>query len=299
MKISQMLAAGRPLFSFEFFPPKDDAAAALLIQTVTQLRDLSPDFVTVTYGAGGSTRHRTLELVARIKKELRIETAAHLTCVGHSKAEIQTVLQELASRNIENIIALRGDPPRGETSFKPHPDGYHYANELSVAVARMGFCFGVAGYPEKHPEAPSLEVDLKNLKRKVEAGASFVTTQLFFQNAHYFDFVAKARAIGIKVPIIPGIMPVTNFAQIQRFTALCGATLPKELEAELATVQADGEAVMKIGIRHAAQQCEELLHKGAPGIHFYTLNKSRATREILEHLRNLRQPTKPSLLRDI
>jgi methylenetetrahydrofolate reductase (NADPH) len=289
MKISQMLTADRPLFSFEFFPPKDDAAAAQLIETVTHLRELKPDFVTVTYGAGGSTRHRTLELVARIKNELGIETAAHLTCVGHSKAEIRAVLQELSDRGIENIIALRGDPPRGEVSFKPHPDGYRYANELAQEVARMGFCFGVAGYPEKHPEAPSLEIDLENLMRKVDVGASFVTTQLFFHNGHYFDFVTKSRAKGIRVPIIPGIMPITNFAQIQRFTALCGATLPKGLESELASVQADGEAVTRIGIRHAAHQCEELLHKGAPGIHFYTLNKSRASREILQHLRNLRR----------
>src|SRR5439155_12637870 len=210
VKLSQMLVAGRPLFSFEFFPPKDDAAAAQLMETVTHLRLLQPDFVTVTYGAGGSTRHRTLELVARIKKELGLETAAHLTCVGHSKTEIRGILQELSDRGIENIIALRGDPPRGESSFKPHPDGYHHANELAEEVARMGFCFGVAGYPEKHPEAPSLDIDLQNLRRKVDAGASFVTTQLFFHNGHYFEFVAKCRAIGIRAPIIPGIMPVTN-----------------------------------------------------------------------------------------
>jgi methylenetetrahydrofolate reductase (NADPH) len=294
-----MFSAGRPLFSFEFFPPKDDGAAAQLMETAANLRDLRPDFVTVTYGAGGSTRHRTLDLVARIKKELAIESAAHLTCVGHSKTEIRTVLDDLAGRGIENIIALRGDPPRGETSFKPHPDGYHYANELAEEVARKGFCFGVAGYPEKHPEAPSLEEDLDHLKRKVNTGASFVTTQLFFHNGHYFDFVAKARAKGIKIPIVPGIMPITNFTQIQRFTALCGASLPKALEMELAAVQADTEAVTRIGIRQAAQQCEELLRKGAPGIHFYTLNKSRATREILEHLRNARIPSSPGLLQDI
>jgi methylenetetrahydrofolate reductase (NADPH) len=299
MKISQILSQGRPLFSFEFFPPKDDTAAEQLMETVSDLQTLQPDFVTVTYGAGGSTRHRTLELVARIKKERSIETAAHLTCVGHSRAEIRSILQELSGRGIENIIALRGDPPKGQTSFKPHPDGYRFANELAQEVARMGFCFGVAGYPEKHPEAPSLEVDIKNLKRKVDTGASFVTTQLFFHNGHYFDFVSKARAAGIGVPIIPGIMPVTNFAQIQRFTALCGATLPQVLETELAAVQDDSEAVTRIGIRHAAQQCEELLHKGVPGIHFYTLNKSRATREILQHLRSLRDQTPSPLLRDV
>ena len=299
MKISQMLSAGRPLFSFEFFPPKDDAAAAKLVETIADLKLLKPDYVSVTYGAGGSTRTKTLELVGRIKNEVAIEAMAHLTCVGHSKAEIRTILEDLGGRGIDNVLALRGDPPRGQTSFSPHPDGYHYANELATEVARMGFCFGVAGYPEKHPEAPSLEADLKNLKRKVDAGASFVTTQLFFQNAHYLDFVARARAAGIRLPIIPGIMPVTNYAQIQRFTALCGACLPQDLQKELEAVQGDLDAVTRIGIRHAALQCEELLHKGAPGIHFYTLNKSHATREILQHLRKLRTPSPSGLLRDV
>jgi methylenetetrahydrofolate reductase (NADPH) len=299
MKIAQMISAGRPLFSFEFFPPKDDAAAAQLMATIADLKLLKPDYVSVTYGAGGSTRIKTLELVARIKNEVGIEAVAHLTCVGHSKTEVQAILKELRDRGIENILALRGDPPRGETSFKPHPDGFHHANELAEEVARMGFCFGVAGYPEKHPEAPSPQVDLQNLKRKVDTGASFVTTQLFFQNAHYFDFVAKARAIGIRVPIIPGIMPVTNYSQIQRFTALCGASLPADLKGELEAVHDNLDAVTRIGIRFAAHQCEELLHKGAPGIHFYTLNKSRATREVLEHLRKLRTPSASGLLHDV
>src|SRR5882672_7457496 len=247
MKITQMLSAGRPLFSFEFFPPKDDAAAVQLVHTIADLKLLKPDYVSVTYGAGGSTRTKTLELVARIKNDVGIEAMEHLTCVGHSKAEIQSILKELADRGIENVLALRGDPPRGETSFKPHPDGFRYANELAQEVARKGFCFGVAGYPEKHPEAPSLEADLQNLKRKVDTGASFVTTQLFFQNTYYFDFVARARAIGIQVPIFPGIMPVTNYSQIQRFTALCGTTLPKNLTQELDSAQGDLEVVTRIG----------------------------------------------------
>jgi len=299
MKITQMLSAGRPLFSFEFFPPKDDAAAAQLMSTVAELEQLKPNFVSVTYGAGGSTRTKTLELVARIKKEVGIEAMAHLTCVGHSKTEIRGILKELVDRGIDNVLALRGDPPRGETTFKPHPDGFRYANELAEEVAEMGFCFGVAGYPEKHPEASSLEADLNNLKRKVDAGASFVITQLFFQNEYYFEFVAKTRALGIRVPIIAGIMPVTNYSQIQRFTALCGARLPEKLKAELEGVQGDLDAVTHIGVRFAAQQCEELLHKGAPGIHFYTLNKSRATREILGHLRSLRTSSSTGLLRDV
>jgi methylenetetrahydrofolate reductase (NADPH) len=300
MKISQLLTSGKPLFSFEFFPPKDDAAAAQLVATTADLKLLKPDFVSVTYGAGGSTRTKTLDLVARIKNEVGIEAMAHLTCVGHSKAEVRAVLKELSSRGIDNILALRGDPPRGEKAFIPHPDGFHYANELAAEIASLKrFCFGVAGYPEKHPEAPSLEEDLKNLKRKVDTGASFVTTQLFFDNAHYFDFVAKARAIGIRVPIFPGIMPVTNYSQIQRFSALCGATLPKRLTQELEAAHTDLDAVVRIGIQHAALQCEELLHKGAPGIHFYTLNKSHATREILQRLRSLRTPAPSSMLRDV
>ena len=300
MKISQMLAAGRPLFSFEFFPPKDDAAAAALMDTILHLKSLKPDFVSVTYGAGGSTRAKTLDLVARIKHEVGIEAMAHLTCVGHPKSEIRAILKELADHGIENILALRGDPPKGETSFRPHPDGFRYANELAEEIARTDrFCFGVAGYPEKHPEAKTLEADMANLKRKVDAGASFITTQLFFYNAHYFDFVSRVRALGIRIPVIPGIMPITNFSQIQRFTAQCGASLPATLAAELAPVQADPAAVTRLGIRHAAQQGEELLRKGAPGIHFYTLNKSHATQEILEHLTPLRQPAPSRLLQDI
>lgn len=298
MKIAQLFSSGRPLFSFEFFPPKDEAASTQLLQTLNDLKPLNPDFVSVTYGAGGSTRTKTLDVVTRIKHDVGIEPMAHLTCVRHSKAEIREILQDLAKRGIENVLALRGDPPKDEKQFVPHPDGYRHATELAKVVVDLGFCAGVAGYPEKHPEAPSLEADLKHLKEKVDAGASFVTTQLFFHNAHYFDFVARARAMGIRVPILPGIMPVTNYSQIQRFTAMCGAAIPADLTLELEAAQQDLDAVARIGIRHAAQQCEELLRKGAPGIHFYTLNKSRATREILEHLSAQRVPH-PPLLRDI
>lgn len=298
MKISQMLSSGRPLFSFEFFPPKDDNAARDLMEVVRQLQELKPDYVSVTYGAGGSTRAKTLDLVARIKKETGIEAVAHLTCVGHSKSEIRSVLKELADRGVENLLVLRGDPPRGQTNFTPHPDGFHYANELAEEVAKRGvFCFGVAGYPEKHPEAPSLESDLKNLKRKVDMGASFITTQLFFSNAYYFQFVTRARDEGIRLPIFPGIMPVTNYSQIQRFMTLCGATMPSAFSKELAA--APESDVAQIGIRHSAEQCRELLQRGAPGIHFYTLNKSRATREVLQTLAPLRQNQKQGLLRDI
>lgn len=299
MKINQMLATGKPVFSFEFFPPKDDAAAAALIEVVAHLKELEPDFVTVTYGAGGSTRARTLDLVARIKHDLRIEAMAHLTCVGHSKKEIRVILDDLARRGIENILALRGDPPKGETAFKPHPDGFQHADELVVEAGRSArFCIGVAGYPEKHPEAPTMEKDLSYLKGKVDAGAAFVTTQLFFHNELYFDFVARCRAIGIRCPILPGIMPITNWAQIQRIAGLCGASIPGPLIKEMENVQSNTEAVTRIGIDFATRQCRELLQRGAPGIHFYTLNKSRATREILQHLRGARTP-REGLLRDV
>jgi methylenetetrahydrofolate reductase (NADPH) len=299
VKISQMLSAGRPLFSFEFFPPQDAAAAAALMETIDQLKTLEPDFVSVTYGAGGSTREKTLALVARIKHEIGIEAMAHLTCVGHSKSEIRSILKELADHGIENILALRGDPPKGQTAFKPHPDGFRYANELAAEIAATGkFCFGIAGYPEKHPEARTMDEDLQHLKRKADTGAAFITTQLFFHNGHYFDFVSKARALSIRIPILPGLMPVTNYSQIQRFTAQCGATIPSDFACELESVQANPEAVARLGVQHAAQQGEELLRKGAPGIHFYTLNKSRATREILERLRKLRYAP-ANLLTDI
>ena len=300
MKISELLRQGRPLFSFEFFPPKDETGERALMDAIRSLQPLRPDFVSVTYGAGGSTRSKTLAIVERIQSEFGITAMAHLTCVGHSKSEIRDVLNDLAAHGIENILALRGDPPKGETAFRPHPNGFHYANELAEEVARMGrFCFGVAGYPEKHVEAPSMDVDLQNLKRKVDTGASFITTQLFFNNDAYFEFVSRARALGIRCPIIPGIMPITNFAQVQRFATLCGASLPKALLAELEPIQADNEAVTRAGINHAAQQCRALLQRGAPGIHFYTLNKSRATFEILAHLASLRQGVAKSLLGDI
>jgi methylenetetrahydrofolate reductase (NADPH) len=298
MKISTLLKQGRPLFSFEFFPPKDEAAAAALMDVIRHLKELRPDFVSVTYGAGGSTRTKTLDLVAKIKHDVGIETMAHLTCVGHSKDEVRAILKELQDRGVENIIALRGDPPRGETTFRPHPDGFKNANELVEEAARMGFCVAVAGYPEKHIEASTMEIDLANLKRKVDAGASFVTTQLFFQNDRYFEFVTMAKAVGVHLPIVAGIMPVTNVAQIQRFATMCGVQMPASLTAQLEPVKDDAEAVMRAGVAYASAQCRELLQRGAPGIHFYTLNKSRATREILETLQSFRNRGTP-LLRDV
>ena len=286
MKIKDLFGKGNPVFSFEFFPPKDEAGVANLFNTVNSLRDLHPSFVSVTYGAGGSTRRKTIEITKRIKQDLGIEAMAHLTCVGHSRDEIRTILDEIEAAEVENIMTLRGDPPRGETEFVPHPDGFRHANELVtfIRTCKPAMCLGVAGYPEVHPEAPSKEADLTNLKRKVDAGADFIVTQLFFDNRDYFDFIHRAQAVGICLPVVPGIMPITDFAQIKRFTQMCGAKIPSELLADLEIADGKKEAVVEVGIRYSTIQCETLLKNGAPGIHFYTLNKSTSTRTILSEL---------------
>ncbi len=285
MKICTLLQQAQPVFSFEFFPPKNDAGFEELYKTIGKLKELRPTFISVTYGAGGSTRRKTVELVAQIKHEIGIESMAHLTCVGATRADIDAVLAEIHARGIENILALRGDPPRGEKTFVATEGGFKYANELVEFIKqRYSFCLGVAGYPEGHLESPSLEQDLVNLKRKVEAGGEFIITQLFFDNRFYFDFVERARRIGITVPIIPGIMPILNVNQIKRFTDMCGASIPPELLRRLEALQDDQEAVEACGIEHATIQCQELLANGAPGIHFYTLNRSKATWQIFQNL---------------
>jgi methylenetetrahydrofolate reductase (NADPH) len=284
MRIRDLLGTGRLSFSFEFFPPKTPAAVDALFQTIADLQPLAPTFVSVTYGAGGSTRDLTIDLVGRIKRETGLEPMAHLTCVGSSRDEIAAILDRLAAAGIENIMALRGDPPRGSTTFVRPADGFGYASELIAFIRqRYAFCLGAACYPEGHPEAPSREQDLANLVTKVAAGPDFLVTQLFFDNQLYFDFVDRARQAGITLPIIPGIMPVTNVAQLERFTSLCGASIPARLRATLAAC-ADEAAVIEAGIAHAIEQCRGLLAGGAPGIHFYTLNKSRSTVAIMQAL---------------
>ena len=285
MKIIDILKQDKPAFSFEFFPPKDDVGFDQLFETIDNLKSWDPAFVSVTYGAGGSTRSKTIDLVGRIKKEIGLESMAHLTCVGHSSDEILKVLESIKEQNVDNVLALRGDPPAGETNFTKPDNGFGYAEELVQFIReRFSFCIGVAGYPEGHPECSNREEDLAHLKNKVLAGASFVVTQLFFDNKYYFDFVASLRKIGVDVPVIPGIMPILNLKQIKRFTKMCGATIPPDLMARLEAVQNDPEAVYQIGIDHATNQCEKLLMQGAPGIHFYTLNRSRATLSVLESL---------------
>ena len=282
MKIRDHFVPGRPLVSFEFFPPKNEKGAEQLFQTVSELEPLAPGFVSVTYGAGGSTRQKTLEIVGRIKRETGLEAMAHLTCVGHGRAEIQEVVDTLVAAGVENILALRGDPPRGEAVFVRAEKGFAYASELVAFIRELGapVCLGGACYPEVHPEARDAESDLARLKTKVDAGLDFLVTQLFFSNEDYFRFVDRARAIGITVPIVPGIMPVTNFTQVKRFTEMCGAQIPAELERELAAVSDSPDALAAVGIGWATDQCRELLARGAPGLHFYTLNRSTATRAI-------------------
>ncbi len=259
-----------------------------MFTTIKQLEPCQPAYVSVTFGAGGSTRTQTIDLVGRIKNEIGLESMAHLTCVGSSQEDIRSILDTLRDQGIQNVLALRGDPPQGQEKFEKPENGFGYANELVEFIrADYDFCIGVAGYPEGHPECPDKNADLDHLKKKVDAGADFIVTQLFFDNRFYFDFVERAQKLGIQVPIIPGIMPILNVKQIQRFTKMCGSTIPEPLMKQLASVQDEPEAVRKIGIDHATDQCEHLLQEGAPGIHFYTLNRSNATLKILESLRKL------------
>ena len=286
MRIDRILGNRRPVFSFEFFPPKTDDGQRNLEGTLEVLKDDTPDFVSVTYGAGGTTRGRTVEITKWLKQNLGIEAMAHLSLVGESEERLVEILQELQVVGIENVLALRGDPPRGETEWKPHPGGLHYSVELIRLIKeRFDFSIGAACFPEVHPEAPDRDTDLRYAREKVEAGAGFLVTQLFLDNEIYFEFVEAARDAGIGVPIIPGIMPITNLSQIKTITGMCGASIPTELERELEGRADDPEAVAELGVAYATLQCSDLLARGAPGIHFYTLNKSPATRAILAALR--------------
>jgi methylenetetrahydrofolate reductase (NADH) len=286
VRIIDRLKSGFPVFSFEFFPPKTPQGEEKLWSVLEELRSLHPTFVSVTWGAGGSTRAKTVELTSRIKSELGIEAMAHLTCVGATREDIQTVLEDLKGNRIENVLALRGDPPKGMEKFVATKGGFSFANELTEFVRANGdFCLGGACYPEGHVEAASKYQDLHNLKRKVEAGAEFLITQLFFDNRFYFDFVDRARAAGITVPIIPGLMPILNVEQIARMTKMCGASIPEGLMKELDKRKNEPERVHELGVVHATIQALGLIQGGAPGIHFYTLNHSSATRDILTAMR--------------
>jgi methylenetetrahydrofolate reductase (NADPH) len=285
MRIVDCFKTGRPVFSFEFFPPKTEEGVRNLYNTIAELAPLAPSFVSVTYGAGGSTRDLTVDLVSRIKNEIGLEAMAHLTCVGHSADEIAGVLDRLQAAGIENVLALRGDPPRGETTFVRPENGFGYAQELVRFIrSRYPFCLGGAGYPEGHVECADKEVDLRHLKEKADSGIDFIITQLFFDPEDYFRFVDRARAAGITLPIVAGIMPVQNVGQIERFTTMCGARIPAALRDRLEAVRDDEKAVITAGIDWATDQCRALLAGGAPGIHFYTLNRSLSTRMVFQRL---------------
>jgi methylenetetrahydrofolate reductase (NADPH) len=292
MRIADVYAAnqalGRPTISFEFFPPRTaEAEAALFGEALPRLRTLAPDFVSVTYGAGGSTRDKTLGIVARAKHEFGLEAMTHLTCVGASYTQLRGVLDAARALDIENVLALRGDPPAGEGEFRPDPDGPAYAHEL-VRLVRSYDCFsvGVAGFPEGHLQcAGDQHADWAYLAEKIAAGAEFVLTQLFYDNADYFAFADYLHErLGVQVPLVPGILPILSTAQIKRFTALCGARLPAPLLARLEALADDDEAVTELGIELATAQCRELLARGAPGLHFYTLNRPRSVTAILQNL---------------
>jgi methylenetetrahydrofolate reductase (NADPH) len=285
MRIDQLLNTDGPVFSFEFFPPKTPQGERNLLAALEELRALEPAFVSVTYGAGGGTRERTIEIVKRIKREQGLEAMAHFTCVGATVDELRATLDEMRDAGIDNVLALRGDPPAGEDRWRKTDGGLEYSSELVALIkGDYPFAIGAACFPETHIHAVSPEDDLRHLAEKVNAGADFLITQLFFDNALYFRFVERARAAGIEVPIIPGILPITHVGQAERMSAMCGASIPDGLRRELRSRGDDTEAVLDFGVACATLQCAELLAGGAPGIHFYTLNRSPATRAILSAL---------------
>ena len=286
MRIPELFGRGKPVFSFEFFLPKAAGDMGAFKATVLELKKLEPSFVTLTYGAGGSARERTIETAGALKNEIGIETAAHLTCVAHTRAEIDAVLERVRGFGIENIVALRGDDPKDGPTAPLDLREFGYASDLVRHIRKLDhFAMAVAGYPEKHPEALSVGADVAHLKEKVDAGAHWIITQLFFDNDDYFAFRDRAREAGISCPIVPGIMPVTGFTQLRRFASMCGAKIPLEMGHALHGIQADPEALVDYGIEYAVRQCRALLDGGAPGIHFYTLNRSRSTATILKLLR--------------
>jgi methylenetetrahydrofolate reductase (NADPH) len=288
MRIDSLLGSTtEPVFSFEFFPPKTEEGERNLLAALEELRELEPSYVSVTYGAGGSTRGKTIELVSRIKQDLGLEAMAHFTCVNATTDELRATLATMRDAGVENVLALRGDPPAGQEDWTATEGGLQFSRELVELIRDEfpEFAIGAAAFPETHIHASSPEDDLGYLAEKVRSGAGFLITQLFFDNALFFDFVAKARELGVQAPIIPGILPITGYAQLQRITSLCGATLPEHVLGELEARKDDAEAVAEFGVAYATMQCADLLAAGVPGIHFYTLNRSPATRAILSALK--------------
>jgi methylenetetrahydrofolate reductase (NADPH) len=286
MKIIDIYKSKRSVLSFELFPPKRDGDLEVLFRTVEELKRLAPDYVSITYGAGGSTQNLTYDIALRLKTA-GVLPLVHFTCVGHSQEEIRVLLGRMRSAGIENILALRGDPPKGQTTFTPAPDGFQYATELVRFIRHEGFdfCLGVAGYPEGHPECPDREANWGHLKDKIDAGAQFVVTQLFFDNQDYFHFVERLRARGCDAPVQPGIWLLTDAAQLDRIGSMSGGKIPAELSRAAQAVSGDKAAVTRVGIDYAVRQCQDLLENGAPGIHFYTMNKSGSAAQVVEALR--------------
>ncbi len=292
---------GKPVCSVEFFPPKTPESEKQFLRTAEQLRNYAPDFVSMTYGAGGSSRERSIGFGRQLREDYDYEVLPHLTCVGHSRDDIRSILADFEESGFQGIMALRGDPPKGATEFEPHPDGLRYGSDLVEFIRNTHprFALGVAGYPEKHPEAPSVEDDLRNLGIKVAAGADFITTQLFFENADYFSFVEKCRQAGITIPILPGVLTAVSWKQVSRFCNMCGSRIPEKLARDLEAASGDSEAESEIGIRWAQDQITELLRSGAPGFHLYILNRSKPALELMRRLgedlgENFRAMTRPA-----
>jgi methylenetetrahydrofolate reductase (NADPH) len=285
VKLADLYARPELTLSVEFFPPKTDKGEENLFSEIETIKRLNPAFCSVTYGAGGSTREKTVELVDRIHRTCGLEVMCHLTVVGQSKDEARAVLKKLKQKGIENIIALGGDPPQGAVDWQPHPDGFHHAAELvREAVMLGGFAIAVAGFPEVHPRAESRASDLRYLKEKVDAGAVVIITQLFFDNDDYYRYVEDVRRLGVLVPIVPGVLPILSAPQVRRFTSLCCAKIPAPLEKELVKVENDDAAAVQLGIDYATRQCEGLIKFGVPGLHFYSLNKSISVRAVCQNL---------------
>ncbi len=287
MKISEIyFKANKPVFSFEIFPPKTVEGDAKLINTVSDLKSLSPSFISVTYGAGGSTKDKTIDLCERIQSQFQIPTMCHFTCVGASSIEVKATLEIIQSKKIENVIALRGDPPKEQGVFVKHPSGFANGKELIQFIRQEKFPFCIAGgcYPEKHPDSPTLDADIQFLKQKVDAGAEFLITQLFFSNQLFQQFLEKIKLTGISIPVIPGIMPITSFSQIERFKGMANCEIPQELVQELTLLKDHPSDFLKKRIEFTVSHCKELLPMGLSGIHFYILIQSRATIDIMKSL---------------
>ncbi len=285
MRLRELYRSGKPEISIEFFPPKTPEAVEQLFQTVEQLKRLHPTFFSMTFGAAGSTRDLTLELCGRLKNRSKVETTCHLNIVGQSKTDTRENLKRLKGLGIYNVLALRGDPPRDQPNFTPHPDGFHSSVELIEEIHKdPWFSIAVTGFPEKHPEAKDEAADIAYLKRKVEAGGCVVITQLFFDNSHFFHFMDQVRKAGITAPVVPGILPILSVPQVRRFAALCGSAIPPEVEKRLGLLEKDEDGAIQYGIELSTRMCEGLLKAGVPGLHFYALNRARSTEAILKNL---------------